>query len=90
MLEACAIAHSQGMEWLEFITCMYANYNKVPTSKLGWPGRFGRLVEPFSLHHLRADGQACATKARLPWTTLSTCYGDGNGAEGKRLIAVRA
>jgi len=35
MLEACAIAHSKGMEWLEFITCMYKNYRNVPTNGQG-------------------------------------------------------
>lgn len=44
MLEACAIAHSPGMEWLDFITCMYAGYRSVPANgqscaakaKLNW------------------------------------------------------
>jgi hypothetical protein len=66
MLEACAIAHSPGMEWLTFVTCMYSSYNQVPKV-----------------------GQACAAKAQLDWATLETCYGNGSGAEGKKLIAVR-
>lgn len=66
LLQACAIEHSPGMEWLDFITCMYAGYRTVP-----------------------ANGQSCATKAKLNWATLTKCYGGGKGVEGTALIAVR-
>lgn len=31
-------------------------------------------------------GEECATSAGLDWTSISSCYGDGDGALGKKLV----